>query len=325
MENIGEIYRQMNPDDLLKSINEGDRRSLARAITLVENEHPIGKSLINKSHLYPSRSQIIGITGPPGCGKSTLVNSLLSIFMQQQLQIAVLAVDPSSPFSGGAILGDRIRMLSKTNEKIYIRSLASRGRLGGLSPHTFDVISLLQLAGFDKIIIETVGAGQSEIDIMRNADTILVLTVPGLGDDIQILKAGIMEIADIFVVNKSDLPQSSLIKARIQSMLDLSPNVSTWVPKVVETSALEQTGITDLVNEMDNHYNYLLEEDRLLTRRSERVKYELYNKLFYSLMTSTKLSNQLLEKLTLQLLNREITLGALLEQMEDMLFSQNKN
>jgi len=269
----------MNTEELVRNLTTGDRRALARAITLIENGTEQGRRLLDDLGYTGKSVQVIGITGPPGSGKSTLVDQLITTYRKKNLNIAILAVDPTSPFSGGALLGDRIRMLRQTSDRgVYIRSLASRGRLGGLSPHTYDILILLQHAGFDRIIVETVGAGQSEIDIVRNADTTIVLTVPGMGDDIQIIKAGIMEIADIFVVNKSDLDGSERLRIQIKNMLELIPSSAVWDIPIVTTSATKKTGIEELVTQIDLHFNYLKDSGQFTKQRRDQLEFELTNK-----------------------------------------------
>src|SRR5579875_1155391 len=194
-------------DDLIARLIAGERRALARMVSLVENNDPASRAALAQLHALGGKAHIIGITGSPGAGKSTLVMQLVRELRRRDQKVAVVAVDPTSPFTGGAILGDRIRMQDLVGDpNVYIRSMASRGSVGGLSSATRDVVRVLDAAGFDTIIIETVGAGQAEVEIVRAAQSIVVVTVPGMGDDIQALKAGILEIADIFVVNKADRP-----------------------------------------------------------------------------------------------------------------------
>jgi len=207
---------------------------------------------------------VIGITGPPGAGKSTLVNGLIQYYVDKGLKVAVLAVDPTSPFNMGSLLGDRIRMASHyTNPNVFIRSLATRGSLGGLSAKTIEITDILKAAGFDKIIIETVGVGQSEIEIAGIADTTVLVLVPEAGDDIQNMKSGIMEIADIFVVNKADRPGSDLFKANLAKILHQKP-ASAWSPPIIATTATENTGIDTLAEAIESH----LQSSRTLSRRA---------------------------------------------------------
>lgn len=211
----------MNHEELARKVIEGDIRAIARLISLVENEEALADDVLARLHEHSGHAKIFGITGPPGSGKSTLTSKLIAELRLLGFKVAVLAVDPSSPFSGGAILGDRIRMQAcALDSGVYIRSLATRGHLGGLSRTTSNSVRVLDAAGFDIILIETVGVGQSEIDIVRMADVVLLVSVPGLGDDIQVIKAGIMEIGDIFVVNKSDRDGSDRVVQEIKNMLE---------------------------------------------------------------------------------------------------------
>src|SRR5947209_9715207 len=194
-------------ENIVERLLSGDRRALARMVTLIENEVPAARRYLAELHQYAGKAHIVGVTGAPGAGKSTLVTHLVRELRRRDAKVGVIAIDPTSPFTGGAILGDRIRMMELSGDpKVYIRSMASRGNLGGLAAATRDVVRALDAAGFDLVIIETVGAGQAEVEIVRAAQTVVVVTVPGMGDDIQAIKAGILEIADIFVVNKADRP-----------------------------------------------------------------------------------------------------------------------
>lgn len=240
--------------ELLQQIQKGDVKALARAISLVENEYAGYESLLQALPGY-SNSKIIGITGPPGAGKSTLVDQLIGSFLQEGKRIGVLCVDPSSPFNLGAVLGDRIRMSEwYTHPNVYIRSLATRGSLGGLHPKIVEVTDLLRAATYDYIIVETVGVGQSEVEIAGLADITVVVVVPEAGDEVQTMKAGIMEIADIFVVNKSDRPDADLFVKNLRQML--APTFSTHkheVP-VIKTVASQKEGIGELANAIGKVY-----------------------------------------------------------------------
>jgi LAO/AO transport system kinase len=267
--------------ELADKLLAGDRRALARAITLTENEDPAAAELAAAIYPRTGRARVVGVTGPPGAGKSTIVDGLTYLYRQSGQRVAVVAVDPTSPFSGGAILGDRIRMRRGTVDPgVFIRSLATRGHLGGLSWHTGSVIRLLDAAGFDVVIVETVGAGQSEVEIMRHAETTVVVLVPGLGDEVQAAKAGILEIADVLVVNKADLAGADRLAKELDMMLKLGqlPGAASgeaWVPPIVKTVATSDEGLIDLVAAAERHQRYLAESDRFETRRRRELTAEV--------------------------------------------------
>lgn len=246
----------------------GSKRALARLATHLENDDEL--AAVASERLYPKsgRAHTIGVTGPPGAGKSTLVNRLVAALREQGGTVAVLAIDPSSPLTGGATLGDRIRMLDvQADPGVFIRSTASRGRTGGLAPTTNALIHLFDAVGYDVIIVETVGIGQEEVDIARCVDSVILVQVPGLGDGVQALKAGVLEIADIFVVNKADLPGAENTSRELRALLTLSPAESAWSPAVVTASAKEATGIDRLVKELGRHRTWLEQSDALSERR----------------------------------------------------------
>ena len=232
----------------LAAILAGERRALARAMSAVENETEAGKALLHELHPHLGRARVLGVTGPPGAGKSTLVNALIGEWLKRGARIGVVAVDPSSPFSGGAILGDRIRMGEhQAHERVFIRSLASRGHGGGLSRTTARVVDLLDAAGYEHVVVETVGAGQSEVEVAEVADTRIVVCPPGLGDEVQAIKAGILEIADILVVNKADLPLAERTERELLGMLSLH-HYDRWTPRVVRTVATSGEGVPELAD-----------------------------------------------------------------------------
>jgi GTPase len=240
------------PDELADRVRAGDRKALARALSLVEDESARGRALV--AALYPNtgRAWTLGVTGPPGAGKSTLVDCLATVLRRRGETVGILAVDPTSPFTGGAILGDRVRMQSHAGDAgVFIRSMATRGHLGGLARATADAAVLLEAAGRDCVIIETVGVGQAEVDIVGTADVCVVTLVPGTGDEVQALKAGIMEIADVFVVNKADREGADRMAASVEAMLGLADTKDGWVPPVLKTEATRGTGVDELMAVID--------------------------------------------------------------------------
>ena len=235
------------PHDLVEKILAGDRRAVARAISAVENHSPWAIPLLRKLFPHAGRARVVGITGSPGAGKSTLVEKLAGEYRRRGMRVGILAVDPTSPFSGGAILGDRVRMQSLAGDSgVYIRSMATRGQLGGLAPATHDAVTVLDAAGCEVVLIETVGVGQDEVEVARLADVTVLLLVPGLGDDIQAFKAGVMEIADLFVINKSDRSGAGRVEQEVTAMLSMVPRPDGWQPPIVKTVATTGQGIPEL-------------------------------------------------------------------------------
>lgn len=259
----------------MKDFWNGNRRALARAITIVEDERDGFEDIMKDIYHHTGRAQVIGITGAPGAGKSTLSDALIKKYRAQGKTVGIVAVDPTSPFSGGAILGDRIRMNDLTLDKgVYIRSMGTRGSLGGLSRKTADAVKLMDAFGLDVIFIETVGVGQSEVDIVKNADTTLVVLVPGLGDDIQAIKAGILEIGDVFVINKCDRDGADRLNVEIEMMLDLG-EAQNWRPPIERTIANKDQGVDDVVAALGDHRKYLEESGVLDERRRDRARSEM--------------------------------------------------
>ena len=262
--------------DLIKELLESSRLALARSITAVENEYDNAIDIMKAIYPRTGKARILGITGAPGAGKSTLTDKVVKHYLEQGKRIGIVAVDPTSPFSGGAILGDRIRMNDLTlNENVFIRSMGTRGSLGGLSKKTADVVKLMDAFGMDLVIIETVGVGQSEVDIVKNADTTLVVLVPGLGDDIQAIKAGILEIGDVFAINKADRDGCDKLNVEIEMMLDLDSRELVWRPPIKRTIASKDEGVDELVEALDEHFEYLEDSGELAARRAERTHDEL--------------------------------------------------
>jgi len=261
--------------DLSSSVLNGDLRSIARLITLVENDSSDAIESMKKIHKHTGRAHVIGVTGVMGSGKSSLIFELAYSYRKQGKKVGVIAIDPTSPFTGGALLGDRVRMMDlSADDGVFIRSMGTHGMLGGLTSAVYDVVEILDAAGMDIILVETVGVGQAEVDIVKIADTTLVVLVPGLGDSIQTIKAGLMEIADIFVVNKADRSGVEQIVAEIESMLDISCKTDRRIP-VVKTSAKESIGISDLLDEIENHMTYLRKSKVFETKRRKRYEAEL--------------------------------------------------
>lgn len=259
----------------MKNFWDGSKRALARAITIVEDERDGWEDIMKDIYHHTGRAQVIGITGAPGAGKSTLSDALIKQYRKQGKTVGIVAIDPTSPFSGGAILGDRIRMNDLTlDEGVYIRSMGTRGSLGGLSRKTSDAVKLMDAFGLDVILIETVGVGQSEVDIVKNADTTLVVLVPGLGDDIQAIKAGILEIGDVFCINKCDRDGADRLNVEIEMMLDLG-EAQKWRPPIERTIANKDEGVADVVKSLGEHRKYLEESGLLEERRRERARSEM--------------------------------------------------
>ena len=274
-------------DDFVSSILSGDRRAIAKAISMIENEDPKIGDII--SQLYPKTGNafVVGITGPPGTGKSTLINSLIENYRKLNKKIGVLAIDPSSPITGGSLLGDRLRMNTHNlDPNVYIRSMSSGNKSGGLSKYTRRSLSILDASGLDLIIVETVGAGQSEVDILKITDAVVIVLMPELGDDIQIYKAGLMEIGDIFVVNKSDLDGSDQMYTKI--LTASKQKNDNWIPKVIKTTSIDGSGIDDLIHSLTEREKFLKDSLKHSSTEENNIKDEILSVVIENISQTLK-------------------------------------
>lgn len=288
----------------------GRTRALAQAISLVESHDDSAARLLAEIYPQTGKARLIGITGSPGAGKSTLVASMTKFYRAQGKRVGIIAVDPTSPFTGGAILGDRIRMSELyTDRGVFIRSMATRGFLGGVAKATNDVVDLLDAAGFDLVLVETVGVGQDEVEVVRTVQTNVVVLVPGMGDDIQAIKAGIMEIGDVFVVNKADRPGADKTVTEVTMMMSLVEEHGDWIPPIVKTVASKNQGITELDAALDQHYQHLTASGELDRRNRERVR--------------IRIETQLKERFMDRLIGGTISRDAYEQLLEDVLRKKN--
>ncbi len=264
-------------DALVAGVVDGDRRAVARALTLVENGAPEAFDLVRALYPRTGRALSVGVTGPPGVGKSSLIASLLTLLRPAGTTVGVISVDPSSSFSHGAVLGDRIRLADHfLDPGVFIRSMATRGHLGGLAEATLQAVLILDAAGKDLLFVETVGIGQSEIEITQVADTILLVLMPGSGDSVQALKAGVMEIPDVIAINKRDHPLARTMLQEVRAVLALTPD-RAWSPPIVLTEALRGEGVDELWAAVDSHRAYLAQDGRLAARRAQKLTVEVFS------------------------------------------------
>jgi LAO/AO transport system kinase len=288
----------MTAEDLTTRVLNGEPRAVARAISRIE-DHGTDAAEIMKA-LFPKagNATIIGITGAPGAGKSSLVDKLALLYKERGSRVGIVCIDPSSPFSGGAILGDRIRMSALgTDKNVFIRSMATRGNLGGLSRATVDAVTILDAAGFDKVIVETVGVGQDEVEIVKTADVSIVVLVPGMGDDIQAIKAGIMEIGDVFVINKADREGVLRTQKELEALLGLAHRPDMWNPPIVKTIATETKGIEDLSTAIESYWDFQKQQDSGRMRRQSIARWRLTELLQERLLSNLLKQNGTREKL----------------------------
>ena len=274
------MAHELSTPELIRRTLAGERVPLARAISWVENEHPGAVDLLDACFASAGRAFRIGVTGPPGAGKSTLVTRLAQEYRRRGETVAIVAVDPTSPFSGGALLGDRVRMIELAGDPgVFIRSMATRGSMGGLAVHTAQACDVLDAAGFTRILIETVGVGQSELEVAQTADTTAVVLVPESGDSVQAMKAGLMEIADVFVINKADREGAERASFAIQSALDLRSQLSGWRIPVHLTTAIRNEGVREVAERFEEHLLFLRESGALEQRRRNRLEQRLQDLL----------------------------------------------
>jgi GTPase len=311
----------MSSADLIDKVLRGDPRSIARAISAVENGAADGADVMKGVFPHTGNALIVGITGAPGAGKSSLVDKLALHYKEKGERIGIVCVDPSSPFSGGAILGDRIRMATLGLDKnVFIRSMATRGNLGGLSRATVDAVAILDAAGFQKIIVETVGVGQDEVEIVKTADVSVVVLVPGMGDDIQAIKAGIMEIGDVFVINKADREGVLRTQKELEALLGLAHRPDFWNPPIVKTVATENKGIEDLSTAIESYRAFQSENDASLTRKKAIARWRLLELLQEKLLADLLARNgteERLQQLAERVAAKETDLYTAVEELID--------
>jgi LAO/AO transport system kinase len=284
--------------ELVSQVLAGRPRAVARAISRIENQADDAAEIMKRIFPETGKAVVIGITGSPGAGKSSLVDKVALLYKNSGEKVGIVCIDPSSPFSGGAILGDRIRMSALgTDENIFIRSMATRGNLGGLARATVDAVAILDAAGFNKVIVETVGVGQDEVEVVKAADVSVVVLVPGMGDDIQAIKAGIMEIGDVFVINKSDREGVLRTQKELEALLGLAHRRDMWTPPIVKTIATESRGIDDLAAAIERYWNFQKQADSGRERRQAIARWRLLELLQERLLSDLLQRNGTREKL----------------------------
>jgi LAO/AO transport system kinase len=304
--------------DWIAKLRSGDARALARAISIVENRAPGWSDLLKALFPHTGKARVLGLTGAPGAGKSTLVDQLAKHYRKENQTVGIIAVDPTSPYTGGAILGDRIRMQDHhADPGIYIRSMATRGSLGGLARATADAATVLDASGRDIVMIETVGVGQDEVDIVRLADITIVILVPGMGDDVQTIKAGIMEIADIFVINKSDHSGAERVEREIRAMQSLATRHDHWTPPIVKTVASEGEGIDELAKTIADYEAYLKKDNLAFRKNVENWQERLVEMLRDAMLENAraKMESGSLERYAAEIANHKRDPYTLVEEI----------
>jgi LAO/AO transport system kinase len=309
----------LDPNELVEGVISGEARSISRAITLIEGDSHQAFGLLKQLFPHTGKAHVVGVTGPPGAGKSTLTDHLIKLIRENGKRVGVIAVDPTSPFSGGAILGDRIRMTRHSGDPgVFIRSMATRGMLGGISRGTHDAVIVLEAAGFDVVIIETVGVGQDEVDIVNTAHSSVVVLVPGMGDEVQAIKAGILEIGDLFVINKSDRPGANRLETELRLTIEMAPVEEGWQPPIIKTVASEGKGVAELLTVIKEHGDHLKTGARGYRREVQRCRHrirELWRELAMDRLLPRLLSEDELERAAEKMARRETEPYTLIEKL----------